>query len=257
MYDSCTKTLFFGKKVVYLPSCHSTNDIAAELVRDGTGAEGTVVITDEQTAGRGQHGTSWLTNRGQNFTLSLILMPTFLNIAEHFLLSQAIALGIKNYLAEFTKNVWIKWPNDLYINNLKIGGILIENSLYGVRLAHSIIGIGLNINQSNFPTVSSNRVTSLRLETGINFHLAEQLPALMLSLEKSYLRMRSGQSENLRHEYRQNLLGFGQKRSFIIGGQSVEGTILGVSTAGKLRLELADGLQHEYDIKEIIWQWVD
>ncbi len=257
MYDSCIKTLFFGKKIVYLPTCHSTNDIAAELVRNGQVTEGTVVITDEQTAGRGQHGTNWLTNRGQNFTLSLVLMPTFLALTEHFLLSQAIALGIRNYLAEFTKNAEIKWPNDLYVNDLKIGGILIENALHGARLAHSVVGIGLNINQSNFSAVASDRVTSLRLETGMTFHLAEQLPMLLRSLERSYLRLRAGQSENLRREYRQHLLGFGQKRTYAIDGQRVEGTILGVSLAGKLRIELADGVQREFDIKEIKWQWAD
>ncbi len=257
MYDSCTKTLFFGKKVVYLPSCHSTNDIAAELVRDGEGPQGTVVITDEQTAGRGQHGTTWLTNRGQNFTLSIILTPTFLGIAEHFLLSQAIALGIRDYLAKFTENAWIKWPNDLYVNNLKIGGILIENALHGKRLAHSVVGIGLNINQSAFPAAASTRITSLRLETGQTFHLAEQLPALLLSLEKSYLMLRAGQTERLRREYRQHLLGFGQRRSYTIGGESVVGTILGVSPSGRLRLELAGGTEQEFDIKEIIWEWAD
>lgn len=242
---------------MYLPSCHSTNDIAAELVRDGAGAEGTVVITDEQTAGRGQHGTAWLTNRGQNFTLSLVLMPTFLDLTEHFLLSQAIALGIRDYLAAFTKNVEIKWPNDLYINNLKAGGILIENALHGARLAHSVVGIGLNINQSDFSAIGSDRVTSLRLETGITFHLAEQLPRLLLSLERWYLRLRAGQAENLRREYRQHLLGFGQKRLYTIDGQSVEGTILGVGSTGKLHLELAGGTQREFDIKEIKWQWAD
>ena len=257
MYDSCTKTLFFGKKMVYLPTCHSTNDIAAELVRNGKVAEGTVIIADEQTAGRGQHGTTWLTNLGQNFTLSLVLMPTFLTLGEHFLLSQAIALGIRNYLSEFTQNVGIKWPNDLYVKNLKIGGILIENSLQGTRLAHSVVGIGLNINQAQFSATISDRVTSLRLETGQTFHLAEQLPALLLSLEKCYLRLRAGQSEALRREYRQHLLGLGEKRMYIVGSQSVEGTILGVSPTGKLRLELADGKTDEFDIKEIKWYWAD
>ena len=257
MYDSCTKTLFFGKKVVYLPSCHSTNDIAAELVRGGEGVEGTVVITDEQTAGRGQHGTTWLTNRGQNFTLSLLLTPTFLTIAEHFLLSQAIALGVRNYLADFTENSWIKWPNDLYINDLKIGGVLIENSLQGTRLAHSVVGIGLNINQFSFPAVGSDHITSLRLETGQTFHLAEQFPRLLLALEKSYLKLRAGQPENLRREYRQHLLGFGQKRPYTIDGITTDGVIVGVSPAGKLRVVISEGEVREFNTKEIKWQWAD
>ncbi len=257
MYDSCTKTLIFGKKIVYLPTCHSTNDIAAELVRHEKVAEGTVIITDEQTAGRGQHGTSWLTNRGQNFTLSLVLMPTFLSLSEHFLLSQSIALGIRNYLADFVSTIRIKWPNDLYISDLKVGGILIENALQGTRIAHSIVGIGLNINQSSFPAVAAGRVTSLRLETGQTFHLAEQLPRLMLELEKSYLKLRTGHVEGIRREYNEHLLGIGQKRIYGVGGQLIEGTILGVSLTGKLRLELDNGEIREFDIKEIKWQWAD
>jgi len=257
VYDSCAKTLFCGKKVVYLPTCHSTNDIAAELVRGGKAVEGTIIITDEQTAGRGQHGTRWLTNKGQNFTLSLVLKPTFLHLSEHFLLSQAIALGIRNYLAEFTRNVWIKWPNDLYVNDLKIGGVLIENALQGTRLAYSVVGIGLNINQSHFSTAISDRVTSLRLETGQYLHLAEQLPRLVLAIEKTYLRLRAGQLESLRGEYLQYLLGFGQTRQYIIGEQLVDGTIVGISPDGKLRLELHLGEIREFDIKEIKWQWVD
>ncbi|GHB56420.1 biotin--[acetyl-CoA-carboxylase] ligase [Persicitalea jodogahamensis] len=242
---------------MYLPTCHSTNDIATELVRNGKLADGAVIITDEQTGGRGQHGTSWLTSRGQNFTLSVVLMPTFLSLSEHFLLSQSIALGIRNYLADFVSNIWIKWPNDLYINDLKVGGVLIENALQGTRIAHSVVGIGLNINQADFSSVPSGRVTSLRLETGMTFHLAEQLPRLLLELEKVYLRLRAGRSESVRIEYRQHLLGLGQKRVYSIGGQLVEGTIMGVSLTGKLRLELANGEICEFDIKEIKWQWAD
>ena len=216
-----------------------------------------MIITDEQTAGRGQHGTRWLANQGQNFTLSLVLKPTFLHLSEHFLLSQAIALGIRNYLAEFTPNAWIKWPNDLYVNDLKIGGVLIENALQGSRLAYSVVGIGLNINQSHFPAVYSRRVTSLRLETGQYLHLAEQLPQLVLALEKSYLRLRAGQLESLRSEYLHYLLGFGQERQYIISGQLVIGIIVGVSPDGKLRLKLSEDEIREFDIKEIKWQWVD
>ncbi len=198
MYDPSPKTLFIGKKIIYLPSCHSTNDIAAELVHRADISEGAVVITDDQTAGRGQRGTEWVTARGLNFTFSLVLRPSFITAGEQFLLSQTIALGVRNYLSEFTNNVRVKWPNDLYVNNLKTGGILIENSLQGRRIAHSIIGIGLNINQPEF---QSARATSLRLETGQVFDLSQQLPLLLQSLEHVYLRLRGGQFDALRREY--------------------------------------------------------
>jgi BirA family transcriptional regulator, biotin operon repressor / biotin---[acetyl-CoA-carboxylase] ligase len=254
VYDLNLKTLFFGKKIIYLPSCHSTNDIAAELVHSTNVSEGTVVITDEQTAGRGQRGTRWETSRGQNFTLSIVLRPSFLMLGDQFMLSQAIALGIRNYLSGYVINSQIKWPNDLYINDLKIGGVLIENSVQGSRITHSVVGIGLNVNQSDFQMV---RATSLRLETGRMFSLQEELPNLLQSLENTYLRLRQGQIGALRHEYLSALLGYGQKRVFRSGNNSFEGVVRGVSPTGQLLMELADGTRKAFDIKEIEWMWED
>ncbi len=215
-------------------------------------SEGAVVITDEQTAGRGQRGTVWVTSTGQNFTFSLILKPIFLPVSDQFMLSQAIALGIRQYLATYLENVWIKWPNDLYVNDLKIGGILIENSLLGAQIAQSIVGIGLNINQSNF---ESARATSLRLQTGRLFDLSEQLPLLLYSLERAYLRLRGGQFDALRREYLGGLLGYGKKRMFKAGKTLFEGIVVGVGATGKLQLLLPTGTLEEYDLKEIEWIW--
>lgn len=254
MYDSCSNTLFIGKKILYLPSCHSTNDTATELVRQQGLPEGSIVITDEQTGGRGQHGTRWVTTRGQNFTMSVILNPTFLDIAQQFLLSQSIALGVQHYLSEFSENAAIKWPNDLIINGLKVGGILIENSITGNRITHSIVGIGLNVNQSQFEW---DHATSLRLETGRAFSLPQELPRLLQSIERAYLRLRNGHTAGIRSEYLQSLLGYGAPRNYTVSGQSVRGTILGVLPDGKLNMEMETGVQRIFGIKEITWEWAD
>ncbi len=216
--------------------------------------EGTVVITGEQTSGRGQHGTRWIATRGQNFTMSLVLNPTFLSVADQFLLSQSIALGVRDYLLLYTDNIAVKWPNDLLINDLKVGGILIENALAGNRMAHSIVGIGLNINQAQF---AWQRATSLRLETGRAFSLAQELPLLLQALERAYLRLRNGHAAAIRAGYLQALLGYGKTRSYGIDGQSVRGVVRGVLPDGRLDLEVQGGERRTFGIKEITWEWAD
>lgn len=252
MYDSCPKTLFLGKKIIYLPSCHSTNDIAAELVRNKLFSEGVVVITDEQTAGRGQRGTQWVTSKGENFTLSLVLTPTFLAIHEQFLLSQAVALGVAKYFSLYTDKVLLKWPNDLYINNFKVGGILIESSIQGARITHSVVGIGLNINQTQF---SAPRATSLALAVGGKFTLTRELPTLLQMIEATYLRLRNGHHEPIRKEYLANLLGYQQKRRFRAADRVFEGAIRDVTPAGQLRILDTDGTMQEFGMKEVEWVW--
>lgn len=243
-----------GKKILYLPSCHSTNDTATELVRREGLPEGTVIITDEQVGGRGQHGTRWVATSGQNFTLSLVLNPTFLNASDQFLLSQSVALGVRNYLLEFVNSVAIKWPNDLIINSLKLAGILIENSLTGERITHSIVGIGLNINQTEFDWP---RATSLRLATGRTFSLAQELPRLLQAIERVYLRLRNGHAASIKADYLHALLGYGQLRSYTIDGQSEKGTIRGIMPDGKVAMEMDTGRHRVFGIKELTWEWED
>lgn len=264
MYDPCLKTLFIGKKIVYLPTCHSTNDTATELVREENLAEGSVVIADAQTAGKGQRGARWITSPGKNFTFSFVLRPTFLAASEQFLLSQAMALGVIRFVSNYTNQAQIKWPNDLYVNQLKLGGILIENAWQGARLSHTVVGIGLNINQIEFKVEqltkagdSGLRATSLRLETGESFELTSLLPDLLLALEQSYLRLRAGYYEQIRRDYHAALLGLGENRLFRENGEIFEGAVEGVTTSGKLCIQKKNGLRKEYDIREVEWLWPD
>ena len=253
MYAPATKTLFLGKTLDYLPSCHSTNDLASEAIRAGGALEGAVFITDFQTAGRGQHGSSWESRPGENFTLSLLLKPTFLTLSRQFALSQAIALGVRDYLASYLPDVSIKWPNDLYLTNKKMGGILIENKLQGSRIQHAVVGIGLNINQTTFGDL---RASSLALSTGRRFDLAEELPKLLLAIEPFYLRLRAGDTDFIQQQYLGYLVGLYQKRQYTIGNKRVEAILIGISPEGWLRLKLcADHHIREYAPKEVSWCW--
>lgn len=252
MYKSIYDTLIIGKKVIYLPSCHSTNDIAAELVRSGSGMEGVIVITDEQTKGRGQRGTTWVTQPRMNLTMSVVLTPTFLPIAYQFLISQTVALGISSYLNIYSPDVKIKWPNDIYLDNKKVCGTLIENSIQGARLSSAIIGIGLNINQTNF---DSPRATSLAKSFGNEFVRTEEFSKLVHHLDAWYYKLRSGNhNEEIRSEYLNRLLGYNQLCHFRYQNEIVSGTVTGITDYGKLciRFDKYPDVR-EIDLKEIEW----
>lgn len=254
MYYNTHNALNIGKKVIYLPSCHSTNDIATELVHNGLGDEGTVVITDNQVGGRGQRGTQWFSEPGLNLTFSMILRPTFLPIASQFLLSQTVALGIYDYLAYYLGTTKIKWPNDVYISSKKVCGTLIENSIQGSTISHSIIGIGVNINQLIF---NSSRITSLGAETGRAFVLQEELNLLLSFLDARYIRLRSGyNAQEIREEYLSRLVGYDKAAWLKIHEKISEGRVVGVTEAGLIQILLEGGKTvEEFGLKELEWVW--
>ena len=252
MYKIKSKTLFIGKNLIYLPTCQSTNDEAADLVRLGQGWEGTVVITDFQTAGRGQRGNQWLAQAGENFMLSLILRPHFLSTSQQFRLNVAISVGIyeffKPYLGESLK---IKWPNDVYVDDQKLGGVLIENSIQGGRLEASIVGMGLNINQLLF---ENPRATSLRKATQKEYVREELLPDLLASLEKNYLLLRNGHFDALKMRYLQSLFRYQEQHNFRQAENVFTGMIVGVTDAGLLAVQIDNRLVY-FDFKEISYEF--
>lgn len=146
-------------KQIYLPSIHSTNAWMQEHLQEQTWAEGTLVYTSFQTNGRGQLSNSWESEAGKNILMSLYFAPAWLPIKEQFVLSQAVALGVVDFLSQYASGFQIKWPNDIYWHHQKIAGILIEQNLVGASIASSIVGIGLNINQQQFVSDAPNPVS--------------------------------------------------------------------------------------------------
>jgi len=252
LYKIKSKTLFIGKNLIYLPTCQSTNDEAADLVRLGQGWEGTVVITDYQSAGRGQRGNQWLAHAGENFTLSMILRPHFLIPSQQFRLNVAISVGIYEFFKPFLgEKLKVKWPNDLYFGDQKLGGVLIENSIQGGRLEASIVGMGLNINQTYF---DNPRATSLRNATERTYSLEELLPDLMASLEKNYLLLRNGHFDGLKMRYLQILFRYQEQHNFRRGENVFTGMIVGVTDAGLLAVQIENRLEY-FDFKEISYEF--
>lgn len=251
MYNIQPNTLFTGKLITYLPNCHSTNDIAVQMIQSGNIVmEGTVIITDNQTAGRGQRGNIWEAKSGENLTFSLILKPNFLKASDQFQLNVAISLGVFDFLSEFIDdNLSVKWSNDIYHKNKKMGGILIENFLQGSHLIHSIIGIGLNINQIEF---NNEIATSLRkiTQNPLKYDLSELLKKLLESIENKYLKIRNNDYALLKARYLENLYRFNAYHYFKKNGQQFLGKIIGIDETGKLGIE-TDGQVIYFDFKEV------
>lgn len=239
------KTLFVGQNQVFLPNCHSTNDVATEVAERGGQFDGTVVFTDYQSAGRGQRGSTWEASAGQNLMMSIAIDSAFLPLHRQFDLSICAALGARAALeAAGMTAAQVKWPNDLYVHHKKIGGILIENHLSGNKLQYSVLGLGINVRQEQH---LPERATSLTLEG--SFIERDALLVLVCEQFEYFLNLlKAGQS--LRETYLRQLLGYREERTFFADGQHFKGTIAGISPEGLLLVE-SEHSKKKFDIKEI------
>ncbi|WP_017733335.1 biotin--[acetyl-CoA-carboxylase] ligase [Nafulsella turpanensis] len=243
------QTLFLGKNLIDLPECHSTNTIAAELLSRQSVAEGSVVTTDHQTAGRGQRGNSWEAAAGKNLTFSIILKPSFLHVQEQFSLNIITSLAIYDLLTELLPpGLSIKWPNDIYYYQQKLGGILIENTLKNTSLEWSVLGIGLNVNQTRF---KDGKASSMAIIAGKDFARAAVLERLLLKLESRYLQLKAGGVAALRKEYLSRLYWLGEVHTFRSAGEDFNGKIIGIDKVGRLAVCLPDDEIRYFWIKEI------
>ena len=254
-------TLFVGKFVQTLDQTPSTNSYLQALVARSTPPEGTVVVAHHQTDGRGQMGSTWVAPPHQNLTLSVLFYPRHLAAVQQFALSEAVALAIYDTARAFvpaTAEVAIKWSNDLYINQRKAGGVLIENALEGNRVRSSIVGIGFNVLQTVFDTTLATRATSLTLEGGDVLLLNDVFEQLCAALEARYLQLiaalRVGDTALLHTEYLSRLYRFGTQHYYqrTADGSFFEGTIVGVAPTGLLQIRNATTDKVEsFAVKEV------
>lgn len=247
MYDS----LFLGSKIVRLTEVDSTNVYAASLIKNSPKiiTDGMVIYTDNQTNGKGQRGRIWETTPNKNLTFSIVLKPNLL-VNEQFLLSKICALGILDFLTDLgIKNTSIKWPNDIYVGNQKIAGMLLENTLKNSKIEFCIAGIGININQTVF-NEHLQQATSLQLITNKSYELSQLLSQLLFFIEKRYLQLKTGKLQQINNDYLNHLLGYNTERTYLVNNQKVLGVISGVASSGKLQVIHKNNL-HEYDMKEI------
>jgi BirA family transcriptional regulator, biotin operon repressor / biotin---[acetyl-CoA-carboxylase] ligase len=250
LYKIPASTLFMGSNLVFMPECHSTNTLALQLCQQSSTPEGTLVITNNQTAGRGQRGNAWEAEPGKNLTLSLILKPVFLNLKDQFFLNMIISLAVYDYfITKKITDIHIKWPNDVMAGNKKLCGILIENQIQGSQFVHSVAGMGININQQHF---SVSTATSLHLITGIQYTLQDELELLLQKIEARYLQLRQNALDKIKNDYLNVLYWKGKNHLFSSNGQHFSGTIVGIDDMGRLKVQREDhDAVQVFDLKEI------
>ena len=232
-----------------MPECHSTNSYTLELCQQSPVApEGTVVITNNQTGGRGQRGNQWITAPGKNFTFSILFKPSFLSVKDQFYLNVFTSLSVYDYLCEKgCETVRIKWPNDIYVGSKKICGILVENVVTGNLFSSVVIGIGLNVNQHEF---SIDSATSMSIELNRLFDLPLEFEELLAFIEARYLKLRRNESQSMMLEYLLLMYWRGERHVFSDSHGTFEGTITGLDESGRLTI-LTNSGENSFEMKEI------
>ena len=233
------------KKIIHLAETDSTNNYLKDRFEKNL-----LVYTDRQVSGRGQRNNSWESEAGKNILMSVGIVPDFLKADTQFFLSIATSLAVYDFLCEFTEHITIKWPNDIYVKDKKIAGILIENSIKGVNISKSIIGIGININQKKFPEELVNPV-SLSQINGQKYKIDLLLQKIIKKLNNRYKQLAQNKYTELKKDYLTHLYAYGEKRNYLIDKKELKGVIKGVENNGKLIVEFKNGLIRRFAFKEI------
>lgn len=243
----------FPVPLVHLQETDSTNRYLHELCNRQCVAELTTVAADFQTSGRGQRGNSWESEAGKNLMFSFVLYPTFLQARKQFLLSQIISLAIKEELDTYTSGISIKWPNDIYWQDRKICGMLIENDLTGTHISRSITGAGININQETFHSDAPNPV-SLKQITGQSYDCPRILAAVMQRIGKYYHLLQTGGADAaslIATRYADSLYRKEGFHRFADADGDFLARLLRVEPDGRFVLEDQAGRERSYLFKEV------
>lgn len=240
--------------IIWYERLDSTNNEARKLLQDA--CHTTVIAAVEQTAGRGQRGNVWKSGAGMNLTFSILMKAGVdgfpaLPADCQFVISEAVTLGICSFLKKEGIDTRIKWPNDIYADDRKICGMLIENTLSGTLLRSCIAGIGLNVNQTCFPEDLPNPV-SMSAITGRTYDLAASLESLAGEI-MHYISMMESAPESLREKYLDSMYRINARHRYtdLRSGKEFTGIIRGISGDARLVVELEDGSTDSFAFKEI------
>jgi BirA family biotin operon repressor/biotin-[acetyl-CoA-carboxylase] ligase len=235
--------------IISVESCESTNNLAKQLRQKGEIRDRSVILAGFQDNGRGQGTNIWHSEPEQNMLCSLYL-KTSIEIDRHFFLNIIVSLAISDLLKEFKIQSKIKWPNDIYVENKKIAGILIENSLLNKHIVDTIIGIGLNVNQLAFPGWIPNPVSMANL-TNRPIQIRELIVSLTSLIEDYYLELTNNRAEELFHRYVQLLYKFNTWSLFESNSHTFNGQIRGIMPDGKLLIETEGGQMKHFLFGEV------
>lgn len=250
MQSNTFSSFLNGQNFITLKSISSTNNyLKEELSKSTPFSEGTVIMAEEQFGGRGQSGNIWLSEPGKNLTFSILLKPSFLSPPQQFNINIAICVAIYEALYPLLgEELAIKWPNDIYVGDRKLGGILIENILQGNEWKESIVGIGINVNQEDFSGLKN--ACSIKELLHREYILTDLLYDLCKSIEKCYFQLKNQGIADLQLVYKKALYGLNKVRMFNLEGVSVEGKIIDVADNGQLIVDF-NGHSARFNFKEI------
>jgi len=242
--------MIIGSAIRRYEKVSSTNAIASFMLRVEKPVEGTVITAAFQEEGRGQKGNSWESEPGKNLLMSIILYPDMVRPEEQFIISQMVSLAVYDLVRTETPDGKIKWPNDIYVANDKIAGILIENSIMGETISNSIIGIGLNVNQKIFRSNAPNPV-SLAQVTGRKHDVSLITGQIIKLLDMRYDMVINGDKDLLTKAYHNALYRCNEWHGYTDSEGGFNGMIEGVSPDGRLMVKRENGTVRGYAFKEI------
>lgn len=233
----------------------STNSELRRMIAEGNATNLTVLTADYQTSGRGQVGNHWESEQGKNILMSILLQPESLDVREQYYLSMSISVSVVSCLREYLGDaVVVKWPNDIYVGDKKLAGILIENTLRGIDIANSIVGMGINVNQTTFTSDAPNPI-SMKDITGKDFDRAKIVEHMAHSLSVSLTRIDNKQYDTILNEYMQilyrndgKLYPFSDKHGLFFA------RIDYVEPDGHIHLVDQQGTDRRYTFKEVEYQ---
>ena len=242
-------------QIIKLDATESTNTYLKELSAKKEVQDFTIITTENQTSGRGQLNSKWESERGKNLAISILKNRINIPVDRLFLMNVCVSLSILDSLNRLNiPNLKVKWPNDILSGNFKIGGILIENIISGSKIKRSIIGFGLNVNQSEFKNAPN--ASSLKKIMGHDFNLDSVFYAIIENLHQQLNRPILTFENDLYKQYNSQLFKIGVKSNFLIQKEEpIEGVIEGVSKNGKLKVKLENGSLQEFGLKEIRLQY--
>lgn len=238
-------------RIIKLDAIDSTNTYLKERIAAGEGEDGLTVVAKFQTHGRGQMGTVWDSQDAKNLTFSVFKDVSFLNIRHHFYISMVVSLAVYEALKSLgITKLAVKWPNDILSDNKKIAGILIENVIKQNIISGTVIGIGLNVNQTDFTGLPE--ASSLLLLSGQVNNLDEVLNTILTQLDIQFQLLKTKQFVTLKSQYESHLFRKDKPSTFKNAeGALFVGYIVGVSDNGQLMVEVEDQVIKHFDFKEV------
>lgn len=241
------------ENIIILDLVGSTNDFMLEYIKSGKiSEEGSLVVANYQYAGKGLDQNKWESEAGKNLTFSILLKPKFLKADQQFQLTKIISLAVFDFIRNYLPNerIKVKWPNDIYVGNKKIAGMLINNTIKGKDIMYTVVGIGININQQRFSSDIKN-ATSLWHYLSTDLKLDYCLKNVLSHIEKRYRQLKDNDSYQINFDYKKALYRLNDFNLYKYKETVISARITGVNEYGQIKLIQKDGTEIICDLKEI------